>query len=123
MHYGARYLEHFWNIAEHACARSLARYFFDRASEIDVENIGTGFGHDSGSLYHRPDLTAVDLYGGGAFAFGYMELAGGGGDIAHKRVGRHEFRVGHVGALLLADEAERGIGDIFHRRKHHRTLA
>ena len=45
------------------------------------------------------------------------------GDIADEGVGRHELRISHVGAHLLAYKAERGVGDVLHRGLYHRAVS
>ncbi len=107
--------EHARNVAQHACPGAFACHFFDRAAEIDVDYVRAGLFHDFCGLYHRVDVASVNLYCGRPLGRVYLELARGGCDVAYQGVGRHEFRVGHVGAHLFAYEAEGGVGDVLHR--------
>ena len=118
-----RDLQQLGHVAEHSCPRAFRRHLLHRTSEIDVDDVRTGCLGDFCSLHHRFHLLAVDLYRHRPLGGVGVEFAGGAVDVAHKSVGRHEFRVDHIGSLLFADETERRISHVFHRCQQHRALS
>ena len=123
LHHRAGYFQHLGYIPEHTGSGSLAGYFLHRTAEIDVDYIWLGLGNYAGGLHHKLYLASVNLNSCRALSFGYVQLARSRGYIAHQSIGRHKLGICHIGTLLLADEPERGVRHILHRREHHRALA
>ena len=73
--HAARDFEHLRYIAQHPGTGSFAGDFLYRTAEVDVYEVRTGLFHHSGGLFHSIGVAAVNLYGHGAFAFIYIQLA------------------------------------------------
>ncbi len=107
--------EHFLWLAQHSRSGAFAGNFFDRASEIDVQNIRAGGFGDASGFDHRIHIAAVNLYGCGALGIVDVQFACRGCNIAYQRVRGHKFGIGHISSHFLAYQAEGRIGHVLHR--------
>ena len=119
----ARYLEHQRNITQHSGAGPFMGHLLHGTSEIDVDEVRAGLFYKERGLDHRGYVAAIYLNGRRALAGIYRKLAGCGCDRAYQSVGADKFAVGRRSALLFADQAERAVGDVFHRRQNNRTFS
>ena len=119
--HGAGDFQHLGDIPQESCAGTFARHFLDGAAEVDVEVIGVRLLHDLRCGGHRLGIFAVDLYGHGSFSVGYLQLAHGGSHVAYECVGVDKLGIDAVGSEALAQQAERGVGDVLHRRQVQRS--
>ena len=115
---------HLVGLAHHSAPGPAGRYFGYRAAEVDVDNIGSvascklgGVVGHTGGLHHVLKYVSVNLDA-------HRSLLGEGvhfGDslvgVAYKALGGNEFRVNHGRSLLLAQDAERDVRNILHRRQ------
>ena len=74
LHHLARYVEHEWNVLQHARTGSLARHFLDGAAEVEVDDVGMCLFHYLGRLHHGVGVAAVYLYAYGPFVVAYVEF-------------------------------------------------
>ena len=117
-------------LAHHSRARSPAGYLAHRAAEVDVYDVravAAGYFRSlvrhTRRLHHGLGDVAVDLYGYRGLLFvgvhlGYCLLR-----IANQSVGRDELGIHHIRPLLTAEQAERDVGDVFHRRQQKGLFA
>ena len=119
----ARNLEHQRNITQHSGSGPFMGHLLHGTSEIDVYEVRAGLFYKACGLYHRDYIAAINLNGCRTLAGIYRKLASCGGDRAYQGVGTDKFAVGRRSALLFADQAERAVGDVFHRRQNNRTFS
>ena len=66
---------------------------------------------------------SVNLYAYGGLGRAGLHLGDGFVSVAYEAVGGDEFRIHHVRPVLFADDAERCVGHVFHRRQKHRPVS
>jgi len=111
------------DVSEHSRACPLARHLLHRASEVEVDDVGSDLFHDFRGLHHRLHVTPVELYSHGALVvvddhFVHCRL-----DIAHDGFSRYKFGVHHVGPETLAQLTESDVRHVFHRGEKERSVA
>ena len=116
--------DHLVGILHHAAAGAPAGDFRDRAAEVDVDEVGAVATRDfrgtvghPGGIDHRLGDAAVDLDADGGFFRGGLHLGDGLDGVADQAVGGDEFGIDEAGTLLFAEDAERGVRDVLHRRE------
>ncbi len=122
-HHGTRDVEQQRDVAQHACAGTLACHLFHRAAKVDVDDLGGSLLRDARRLDHGVHVATIDLDGSRTLTRIDVQLAHRAADAPHQRLGAHKLGVDHVGTLLAAYQAKRRIGDVLHGSEHHRTSA
>ena len=129
-HIGNRVLHSLHEIVEQrrAAQEPRAGVLFDhlmrRAAEIEVEEVGLHtIADQTGGLGHRSRRGSKDLDAHRTLAFGEIDHLPRFDVITDERLGLHELRDHHVGALLLTHLAEGHVSVTGHRREVERKLA
>ena len=115
-------IEQLGDIPEHTGAGTFGCDLLDGTPEIEVDYIGVGTLHDLCRLHHSLRLAAINLDSHRPFTVVDSELADSRRDVSDESLGRNELSEDHSGTLLMADEAERGVGDILHRGEEDRAI-
>ena len=124
------YHHHLVRLPHHPGAGPAARYFVDRAAEVDVNHVAavaSGYlcrvvGHP-GRLHHRLGNVSVYLDGHRSLLRDGLHLSLRLDGIPDKSVGRDELGIHHRRPLLAAEDAEGRVRHILHRREQHRPFS
>jgi hypothetical protein len=99
-----------------------ARHVLDRAADVDVDQLGAGLRGDLRRLDHDRGIGAVDLDPDGPLPIVDLQLLQADAGVPDQPLGGDELGVDDVGAQPPADEPERLVGDVLHRRQQQRPV-
>jgi hypothetical protein len=111
---GTRDLKHFWNIAEKSCAGSFASHFFNRTTEIYVDEIGLCLLNDDSCIAHGFGFTTVNLNSNRPFLIVDGEFTGCGGYVSNEGVGVNELGINAIRPVPFTEHSEGRIGYVLH---------
>jgi hypothetical protein len=106
---------HLGEITKEPRARVARHDVLHPAAAVDIDEVWSGGLGDPRSLTHHALVTTEDLDRDRALVFVDEKLLVGAAGIADQAFARDKFRHDDIGAELLADPAERWVGDILHR--------
>ena len=95
-------LEHFGYIFEQTCTGTFTGYFFDRATEIYIDEIGLCCFYNACRLRHRFGFTTINLDRHRTLSIMDGQFACGGSDVANECVGVDELGVDAIGSVAFA---------------------
>ena len=115
------YLQHLGDVLQHTSSSTLASDLLHRTAEVEVYHVRSCLFHYFGSLYHRIDVTTIDLNAHRAFHITDGEFADSRFDITHQRLSTDELGIDHRGSEPLAEQAETNVCHVLHRGEEDRT--
>ncbi len=113
-------IDHQLRSAQHARSGAFTGDFLYRTTEINIDDVRSGFFTNLSSFDHRRRIATINLYGYRTFLFTNSELFLCFLHIANQRIARHELGIHHIRPKSLTKQPEPDIGHIFHRSKENR---